>query len=168
MTAQSMDPVPECALRFDTAATLIDASCRILALARRQLVICSRDLDAPILDQAPVLQQLHRLAISGRGAQVRVLVQDPARPLRDGHRLIEQARRLSSIYQIRQVLAEDLQFTGAFMVNDRAGFVSRSFADRYEGEGHTHDSARANALLRYFNEVWERAQPASGLRALSL
>lgn len=168
MTAQIPEPVPERALRFATALELIDASCQMLSLARRSVMIYSRDLDPAILDQAAVLENLRRLALSGRGANVRLLVHDPGRAMREGHRLIEQARRLSSIYQFRQVQAEDLKFAGAFMVNDRAGFVARTFADRYEGEGHTHDSARANALIRYFNDVWERSTPATELRALSL
>lgn len=163
------DPaVPERALRFASAAELIDASLQILTLARRSVMIYSRDLEASVLDQMPMLDALRRIAIGGRGASVRLLVQDPGRAVRDGHRLIEQARRLSSIYQFRQVQAEDLKFAGAFMVNDQAGFVARGLADRHEGEGHTRDSARANPLIRYFNEVWERSTPPLELRALSL
>jgi hypothetical protein len=132
------------------------------------VLIYSRDLEPALLDQSPVLEALRRIALTGRGANVRMLVQDSGRAIREGHRLIEQSRRLSSVYQFRQVQAEDLKFAGAFVVNDRAGFVARTLADRHEGEGHTHDSARANALIRYFNEVWERSATPSELRTLHL
>lgn len=169
MSNQALDvPVPERALRFASAVELIEATTQVLALSRRSVLIYSRDLEPMLLDQSPVLDALRRIALTGRGAQVRMLVQDPGRAIREGHRLIEQSRRLSSIYQFRQVHTEDLKFPGAFVVNDRAGFIARTFADRHEGEGHTHDSARANALIRYFNEVWERSSAPPELRALHL
>lgn len=162
-------PTPtERALRFASSAELNIAALEVLNEARRSVCVYTRDLEPVLLDTRPLLDALQRVALRGRGAAIRILVQDPTRAMREGHRLVEQARRLSSVYQFRQPQAEDLQYTGAFLVTDQAGFVQRVLADRPDGEGHTRDVARANALLRYFNEVWERSAPPAELRALNL
>lgn len=168
MTAPDSNEIRELALRFESGTELRAALLTTIQNARHSLVLYSRDLDPPVTDQHEILDALRALSLRGRGASIRILLQDPSRAIREGHRLIEQARRLSSIYSLRKVHPEDQQYPSAFAVNDNAGFLFRTFGDRYDGDGHTHHPARANALLRYFNEVWERAEQPPELRALSL
>ena len=74
---------------------------KLLADATRDVAIYTRDLDPPLLDVAPVLDALRRIALSGRGARIRVIVHEPRKALADGHRLIALAQRLPSVVEFR-------------------------------------------------------------------
>jgi predicted GNAT family N-acyltransferase len=141
----------------------------ILSLARREVCIYTRDLDAALYDQEAVLEQFRRLGTAGRGASVRVLVQAPAIPLNDGHRLIGLAHRLSSVFQFRTPEAEeDQQYPSAFLITDRRSYYFRVLGSRYEGEAHTYAPGRHAQLRELFNQVWERSLPPPQLRELHL
>jgi hypothetical protein len=149
-----------------TRAELQAIYLQIAALARFELAIYSRDLDAPILDQAEILDCLRQLSLQ-KGARIRILVQDSGRALRDGHRLLELARRMSSAFEFRSPQAEDLQYSSAFIVNDQNGHVLRDLATRFDSEGNLYDLASAQRQKRYFDEVWERSPVTSEFRRLS-
>lgn len=141
----------------------------LLSHARRDVCIYTRDLDPILFDQEPVLDALKHIGISGRGASVRIVIQQPSIPVRDGHRLIHLARRLPSVFQFRTPDTEhDLHYPSAFLVNDRRGYYFRTLGSRYEGEAHTYSPGRQAQLLEYFNQVWERSTPSEDLRQLSL
>jgi len=139
---------------------------QIAALARFELAIYTRDLDAAILDQAGILDCLRQLSLQ-KGGRIRILVQSSARALQDGHRLLELARRMSSAFEFRSPQAEDLQYSSAFIVNDQNGHVLRDLATRFDSEGNLYDLASAQRLKRYFDEVWERSPVTSEFRRLS-
>ena len=90
-------------------------ACECLAQqARRHLDIFTHDLDAPLYDQKPFLDALKDLVTTSRHAQVRILLQDNNRAQKEGHRLIELARRLTSAVEIRRPYDDYLEyfFTG--------------------------------------------------------
>lgn len=149
-----------------TRAELQSIYLQIAALARFELAIYSRDLDAPILDQAEILDCLRQLSLQ-KGARIRILVQSSDRALRDGHRLLELARRMSSAFEFRSPQAEDLQYSSAFIVNDQNGHALRDLATRFDSEGNLYDLASAQRLKRYFDEVWERSPVTVEFRRLS-
>jgi hypothetical protein len=150
-----------------TSADLHAASLQIIHAARRELCIYSFELDPKTLDQLDVLAALRTLALRSQ-ARVRILLQNPQRAAQDGHRLVELARRLSSVFAFRMPLADDLQFHGAFILNDDFGFIARDLASRFECEGNLYDIGEHGRLKRYFDEVWERAGSCTELRRLSL
>jgi GNAT superfamily N-acetyltransferase len=143
------------------------ATLQVIALTQRDLVIYTRDLDPVVLNTQVVLDSLRLIALKP-GAKLRFLVQNTERALRDGHRLLELSRRLPSNFEFRCVQAEDLQYAGAFVVNDQRSFLTRAFAERFECEGELYDIAESNRLRRYFDEVWERSRIATEWRRLSL
>ncbi len=160
------------------AARLLEASSRDEAIAavltllgdtRHTMAFYTRELDPGILDADPVLDALRELALRGRGAGLRLLVQDPLGALRDGHRLITLAQRLPSVIRLRVPVEDsDRQYAAAFALNDVGGYLLRPLGNRYEGQGSTCDPGRQAQLLRYFEQVWERSQPAIALRPLEL
>ena len=92
---------------------------------------------------------------------------DLRRAVREGHALISLAQRLSSHFALRVVEEEpDVQYPAAFLANDRDGYLYRPIATRFEASASLRDPARSRQLLAYFDEVWERARPASELRPL--
>jgi predicted GNAT family N-acyltransferase len=141
----------------------------LLADARYEIAIYSRDLDPALLDAPPIVDAIKRIALSGRRARVRILVQEPRKPLADGHRLIALAQRLPSLIELRTPQEEtDRQYASAFLINDRRGYLFRTLASRNEGEGSTYAPGRHAQLREYFDQVWERSVPSEELRQLAI
>lgn len=137
--------------------------------ARHAVAVHSHDLDPGLLDDADVLAVLRRLAGSGRGASLRFLLHDPARVLRDSHRLVPLAQRLPSAIELRVPLEDDdLAYAAAFALNDVGGYLLRPLATRFDGRGSTCAPGEHRTLLHYFDDVWNRSAPAEGLRPLGI
>ncbi|MGA9342060.1 MAG: GNAT family N-acetyltransferase [Rhodanobacteraceae bacterium] len=156
-------------IETDDRAEALSAMLDILGDASHQIAIFTRDLDPDLLDVADTLDQLKRIALSGRGARIRIVVQEPRLPVAKGHRLLAMAQRLPTVVQLRTPLEpQDIGTTSAFVLNDRGGYWYRPFADRFEGEGSTFALARHRELLLRFDETWERSETSIELRALDL
>lgn len=155
-------------LTCDSLTSAREVTLAVLERARHELMLYTRDLEAPLYDVEDIIEQFRRVALSGRRARVRILLQDTARATRDGHRLVGLAHRLSSVIHIRQPVDDDLQYPSAFLLNDRGSYLFRSAGDRFEGEGDLYHPPRQGELQRYFDAVWERAVEPVALRRLSI
>jgi predicted GNAT family N-acyltransferase len=147
----------------------LDEACRyvdeLAAAARHRLWIYTRDLDRLLYDREAFLDAVRRIALSGRGAEVRILIHDARDAVRDGHRLLHLAARLPTYIHLRSPVAEeDRQYPSAFLLNDAGGFLLRPIGSRWEGEGRTASPGHQAGLLNYFNQVWERSEPDPELR----
>jgi predicted GNAT family N-acyltransferase/CheY-like chemotaxis protein len=164
-----LPPPPEArVLVVDDCEQALAAVAELLADAKYDAAIYSRDLDAALLDVPATLDALKRIALSGRHAQIRIIVQDARKPLADGHRLIALAQRLPSAIAIRTPVDErDLQYPSAFLINDRRGYLFRALGSRLEGEGSTYAPGRHAQLREFFDRVWERSVPSEELRQLA-
>lgn len=161
-TAQSLRLV------FERFGDLRDATLALIESARREICVYSRDLEPDLYEDPAIFEAIRKVALSGKGASVRVLIQDVTRVVRDGHRLLDLSQRLSSIVHIRRVSHEDAQYPGAFVLTDQGGYLFRAFGDRFEGVGDTCYAPRRDELKRLFDEVWERAEAPPELRRLGL
>ncbi|HVF36233.1 MAG TPA: GNAT family N-acetyltransferase [Candidatus Saccharimonadia bacterium] len=154
------------------AATALEAQAcidRIARDARHHLWIYSRNLDRALLDREAFIDQVRRLSLSGRGAGVRILLHEPATAVRDGHRLLHFAARLSSYVQLRKPVADqDRHHPAAFVLNDVGGYFHRTLASRFDGEGNRHGPGRHRQLLEFFNQVWERGEEDPELRRMAI
>ncbi len=163
-------PIPQArTLAVDDREQALAAIDELLADTRYELALYTRDLDPALLDTAAALDGIKRIALSGRHARVRILLQDPRKAVADGHRLIALAQRLPSTIEIRTPVEEqDLQYPAAFLVNDRRGYLFRPLGNRSEGEGSTYAPGRHAQLLSLFDQIWERSTPSEELRQLSI
>ena len=151
--------------REETAA----ARLQLLADARHRLALRLPLLGPDSYASAQELDELRRIAISGRGALIRILLHDPAAALRSDHRLIALAQRLPSAIQIRTPVEEvDLGYLSAVLLNDVGGYLFQPEASRPQGRVARHDRAGHAPLQQHFDEVWERAERASVLQALDM
>ena len=142
---------------------------QLIAAARREVCIYTRDLDPSLFDTEPMLDALKHLAIAGRGASVRVIVQEPRLPAQRGHRLIALAQRLTSVFAFRTPVQEqDLQYPSAFVLNDVRGYYFRTLGNRFEGEAVNYAPGKHAQYQELFDQVWERSEPSDELRQLSL
>lgn len=151
----------------ESASELAALTLTVLRRGRREIALYTRDLDPALLGNGDAIEALRSFATGARGAHVRILAHDLRRAVREGHGLIALAQRLSSHFSIRVIEEEpDVQYAAAFAINDQGGYVFRPNATRSEASACLRDPARQRQLLGYFNEVWERARPATELRPI--
>jgi predicted GNAT family N-acyltransferase len=142
---------------------------RVVGAARHKLWVYTRDLEPGLTDRDAFLEHIKRIALSGRGADIRILVQEPANAVRDGHRLLHLAARLPTFVQFRTpTIEEDKHYPAAFVLNDQGGYFFRPIATRYEGEGDAHAPGRHGQLLDYFGRVWDHSELDPSMRRLLL
>lgn len=151
--------------RLEVAA----ARLRLLAQARHRVSIYQPLLGPDAYASHEELAELRRLATSGRGAQIRLLLHDPAAALRDSHRLVALAQRLPSAIQVRTPEDDiDLAYPSSYLLNDQGGYLFLPEAQRMTGRAATQDRAAQAPLIQHFDEVWERSLPATVLQSLHL
>jgi predicted GNAT family N-acyltransferase len=165
----ALPPKPQARmLAADDRAQALAAVSTLLGDAQCEIAIYTRDLDPALFDVAASAQAIKRIALSGRHAQVRMIVQEPRKALAEGHRLIALAQRLPSTIAIRTPIEEhDLHYPSAFLINDQRGYFFRVLGSRLEGEGSTCAPGRHAQLQELFNQVWERSVPSEELRQLA-
>jgi len=171
LPAPPAPPLPERpesrVLQAGDRAQALAATLALLANARHAIALQTRDLDAGLLDAPAVVEAIKRIALSGRHARVRILVQEPRKAIADGHALIRLAQQLPSAISLRVPVEErDLAEPSAFLVDDRGGCFLRPLASRMDGEGSTFAPGRHKQLLAAFDEIWERSLPSADLRVL--
>ena len=136
--------------------------------ARRTFDLFTRDLEPRLYDREPFYQALRQLAISSRNAEIRILVMDSDRVVKEGHRLINLGRRLSTYINFRKVAEDYRELPYSFLVADGRGYLYRSLAIQYEGEADFNNPYRAKELSREFEEIWQHSQPDPNLRQLHI
>ncbi|WP_235893573.1 GNAT family N-acetyltransferase [Cognatilysobacter lacus] len=151
----------------ENAAQAAAAVVGIATHARRLLTIYTREMDAGLLDHPAVLAALRGFAT--RGGEVRVLLQDVETPQRAHAPLISLMQRLPSSFSAR-VIEEpvDRTYPSAFVAGDTGGWYFRPLGHRVDGETQLDGAARVRQLKTVFDAAWERARPATELRALGI
>ena len=144
---------------------------QLLAAARYKLAIYLPTLQPETLSSASELAEFRRIATSGRGAEIRMILGDPAAALRTGHRLIDLVQRLPTAFQIRTPSDDDgseSRSGSSWLLNDGYGYLFLPDADRLEGRAALRDGPGYAPLLLQFEQIWERALPATQLQPLGL
>jgi hypothetical protein len=154
--------------RLRTLDQAVAAALEIAKLARYRLAICTPDLEPTLYSTPEFRDEVRRVARASRFAQVRILVRDPQRAIREGHHLIELANSLSSYVHIRLPNPDDEQRIDAWVIADDDAILHRPVADRPEGVVEVGSSALARELLRNFDRLWERALPDPNMRRLGI
>ncbi len=96
----------------------------MVSQVRRELCLFTRDLDKPVYDQAPFLAGVREMALRNRLSRTRILLQDHERVVKQGHRLVELVRHLSSGAEIRVPHEDWLAHPENFMSVAVPGFPS--------------------------------------------
>jgi hypothetical protein len=156
-------------VEIEHQAQAVEAVVAVAQATRSLLCIYSRELDPGLLDTPAVLDALRALAVRQRGAEIRILMQDPETAQRAGSALITLAQRLPSSFVLRAVNEPvDRSYAGAFVASDGGGYYHRPLGHRFEGEADLHAPGRSRQLREEFGRFWERARPCTELRALGL
>lgn len=142
---------------------------QLLRDARYRLTIYQPALPIDSYASAAEMDEVRRIATSGRGAQIRILLHDAAAAVRDSHRLVALAQRLPSAILIREPTEElDLAYSSAYLLTDAGGYLFQPEAGRPRGRAALADRAGQAPLLQHFDEVWERSARATALLPLGI
>lgn len=165
-----MQPVRDDGPLGDDRTEYEQACDEVLAGARRSVRIFSADLDTRLLNRERVSELLVRLARHNPAARIRILINDPATALEQGHRLIYLARRLPSFVTIRVASAQaGVDDPESWLLADDTTLLWRpDFRQLRHGLLHRHDRQRSGALMRLFDERWQQARQDNALRQLHL
>ena len=157
------------ALHAASREELIAVTRQLLSGARHSMCVLVRELHPLLLNDTACMVELRRLAISGRGASIRVLAQDLTRALQEGTRVLDLAQRLSSVIELRRPVEDnDLAYRSAFMCVDTGGYLFRPQENEMAATGSTYAPGRHAELMSLFEEIWARSEPWPELRNLGI
>lgn len=140
----------------------------LCASASRYVCILSPRLDHAVFDSQALASTLSALARSARQSEVRILIADTRGVVGRGHRLLELARRIPSLVQIRR-LNEHPDWKGqTVIVRDRDGVLHKSGSSDHDGFYEPDSRASAQKQLEVFDELWRYATQDPELRTLSV
>ncbi|MEO8160968.1 MAG: GNAT family N-acetyltransferase, partial [Arenimonas sp.] len=146
-----------------------EAVLSLVANARRDILVYTRELEPAVFAHPPIVQALKEFAISGRGGVARFVIQDPSLPQRTPHPLLALSQRLSTVFALRTPQeVEELQYPSVFVANDADGYLFRLLGSRFEGDWSPALPGRNRQLREHFQRVWERARPCTELRPLQV
>lgn len=156
-------------VKITTGEANVAATVDIIANARRDLYIYSRDLECSVYAHKQVVAALKQFALRQRNGSMQIIIQEPERLRNQAHPVIELAQRLPSHLLLRApVELEDLNNNSVFVVNDNDGYLFRLQGSRSDGHWSTCLPAKNRQLRELFDQVWQRSRPCSEFRALGL
>ena len=140
----------------------------LCASASRYVCILSPRLDHAVFDTQELASALSALARSARQSEVRILVADTRGVVGRGHRLLELARRIPSLVQIRR-LNDHPDWKGqTVVIRDRDGVLHKPGSSDHDGFYEPDSRASAQKHLELFEELWRYATQDPELRNLSV
>lgn len=160
--------VTDAGIDIDSSERLRDVALSMALQAERTIDILSRHLDPPIFDNDEFTEAVKQLALGSRRAKIRLLIINSQPLVRDGHRLVDLANRLSSFIEIRAPARQHRQFNEAWLVADNTAYIHRQFSDRFDAEANFADRRVSDSLSGRFEDIWERGVPDTRLRRLHL
>jgi hypothetical protein len=143
-------------------------SIAMLDQASLSVDIFSWNLDKQIMDNEAFIESVKQLALINPRSLIRILVQNSAPAVKNGHRLIYLGHRLPSKIQFRKPNDEYKNLNKSYMVIDKIGIISRNSPHRYDAKANYNAPQRAKHLLSQFNEIWLNSTPDPYLKRLTI
>ena len=153
---------------LETGGDNREAVIELARSARRTIAIFTRDLDPIIFNDREFLDACKDMVLGTRFAHLRILLVDHGRVVKEGSRMMEMCRRLSSFMEIRRPHEDYQDLTEAFVVIDERGILYRKASDRWEGFSDLNDPGQAREKLRLFERIWEKSQVDTDTRQLGI
>ena len=140
----------------------------LVSQASKTIDIFTRDMASRIYDNSEFIGALRDLVVRNDKTRVRILVIDPDKSIKHGHRIIELARRLTSSIEIRHVHVDYRADSQSYLIADGRGLLHRKLATRYEAIVNFNNPLLGRELLNHFNEVWQHSQPVLDFKRLHI
>jgi len=144
----------------------LDAVVKVAGLANRWISIYTPDLEEGIYDQEVFLNVAKRLVLAKRYARIRILISEPQRLVRVGHKFVKLGQRLNTYIEFRNVHEDFRDHHESFLIADKHALMYRVDARRWEGIADTNEPAVAQRYLGLFDEIWDASQVQRELQEL--
>jgi hypothetical protein len=141
-----------------------NAVCEVANGARHILSIYTPDLEPLLYDHDYFLEPVKRLVLARGHGRVRVLIRDPVRPAREGHRFMQMARRLTSCIALRSVPSEHRDDSCAYILADNNAIAYRPNAARWVGFVEHSDQGIDRGRIQHFEQIWACSRIQPGMR----
>ncbi|MDF3936341.1 histone acetyltransferase HPA2 [Pseudomonas citronellolis] len=140
----------------------------LMQQATRSLCLYSPDLEAWLYNHSSVQEACTRLLLRHPQNRLRILVRDSARPVKEGHRLLNLSKRLSSNLHIRLLNPDYPSLEQAYLLADRHGLLLRGEPALPAGYAHYNDPGRVRQLQAQFDQAWDTSLADPNLRSFLL
>jgi predicted GNAT family N-acyltransferase len=145
-----------------------NVSCDLADQARMSLKIWSPVMDHKLYHNEEFRQAVSKLARRNKRTEIQILIYDSHRMVKNGHVILELARRLSSSIHMRIVHEDYRQMNHEYLLADDLGIVYRLDYEAYEGYTNYYDKTEVNRLKREFSRAWEAGLHDPNLRQLKI
>ncbi|QEY63423.1 histone acetyltransferase HPA2 [Metapseudomonas lalkuanensis] len=145
-----------------------DARAHALSLmqqARRRICLYTPDLEPWLYHNSAIQQACTRLLVSDPKCQLRILVRDLSRAVKEGHRLLSLSRRVSSNFQIRRINPDHPSEDLAYLIADDRGLLVRPEPEQYAGYALYNDPGRTRLQQTRFDQAWDLSITDPDLRS---
>ena len=159
--------VTEGEIILETRAMNIAAIHKLASSAVNYLKIISRSLDYQVYDRLEIVDAISEFARRNRHSSVEILIYDCTDIIKNGHRLIHLAERVSSKINIRKLPGHLPPFNESMVIADNKGYLHNQQSDRYEGIVSFNDPTRCIELNKIFTELWNQGEVEPYLRIVS-
>jgi hypothetical protein len=136
----------------------------LLASARTDARIYTRDLDPRLYATEPMLAAARQFLLRGPQVRLDILVQDDSRLRADGNRLIDLLQRLPSRTGVRVPLPEQTDFADDIVLIDDRIYLRPLVRDRAGPSQPVESRAEMARLIQRFTDLWEFAEPSAEFR----
>jgi hypothetical protein len=151
--------------RFSTPEGARAHALALMQQARHRLCLYSPDLEPWLYHNSAIQQACTRLLISDPKCQLRILVRDPTRAVKEGHRLLILSRRLSSNFQIRRINPDHPSEDLAYLIADDRGLLVRPEPEQPAGYALYNDPGRTRLQQTRFDQAWDLSITDPDLRS---
>ncbi len=150
---------------FETLATYTD---RFAAFARTRVDLVTPNLEPRLYDRQSFVQAIERFALDRREARVRILVADARAAVRYSRRLIPLARRLPSVFELRQLRPAHADSPRSLLIVDGRHVIDRPHGGRPDGVASEDSPGRAKPYVETFEALYAESDPHTEFRGLQL
>ena len=153
---------------FSTPEQARSHALALLQQAQRQLCLYSSDLEPWLYHHSSVQQACTSFLLANPKNQLRILLRDSSRAVKDGHRLLSLARRLPSNCKIRKLNPAYPNEEITFLLADQCGVLLRPDLAQFAGYALYQDPVRNRQRLNQFEQAWDTSISDADLRSFLL
>lgn len=136
----------------------------LLQQARASLSLYSPDLEAWLYSHSSVQEACTQFLLASPKNRLRILVRDVGKPVRQGHRLLNLAQRITSNLHIRRINPDYPSDESAYLLADDRGLLLREAPEQYAGYALYNDPGRVRQRQAQFDQAWDMSLPDPDLR----
>jgi predicted GNAT family N-acyltransferase len=155
-------------VRFDSSDAAAQHIVELLSQARRTICIYTPDFEPPLYNRTDVEHAITRFLLAHPRNRLRVLIKDSGQAVRQSHRLINLARRLTSNFLIRKRSPDYPADDTAYVLVDDQGLLIRNNPQLYTGIAYYNARATVRLQQNRFDSTWQTSQSDPNVRSMLL